>query len=75
MPAARTPFPRRAPQSNILATHQTIIQSLSLKRVVPEQIRSHIQESPQTHTIFNMADALKAEGNKLFAEKKFAESM
>lgn len=26
-------------------------------------------------TLYNMADALKAEGNKLFAEKKFEESM
>lgn len=29
--------------------------------------------SPTTHT--TMADALKAEGNKLFAEKKYSESM
>jgi hypothetical protein len=28
-----------------------------------------------TCTYFIMADALKAEGNKLFAEKKFTESM
>lgn len=26
-------------------------------------------------TLYNMADALKAEGNMLFAEKKFEESM
>jgi hypothetical protein len=32
-------------------------------------------ESPYTHNTLTMADALKAEGNKLFAEKKFAESM
>ena len=70
----RTDVPARAPQSNILATHQTIIQSLSLARVVPKDSQSHYRIN-HTHNTSTMADALKAEGNKLFAEKKFAESM
>jgi hypothetical protein len=36
---------------------------------------NHPRRHQLYHTHITMADALKAEGNKLFAEKKFAESM
>lgn len=67
-------FPARAPQSNILATRQTIIQSLTLGRLRARKLTFAVQTEPDFNCT-TMADALKAEGNKLFAEKKFAESM
>jgi hypothetical protein len=69
------PCPPELRRSKVLAKHQTIFLSLAH---LPA--RRRIAVTPDTSTslsiyIHNMADALKAEGNKLFAEKKFAESM
>jgi hypothetical protein len=62
-------------RSKVLAKHQTIILSLSLYYLPPDKLYSLDTYARLLTYTHNMADALKAEGNKLFAEKKFAESM
>lgn len=66
----------REPQSKLLALWAPKYFCNHIGSLHTTRSRSfHTRPLPITCTYYIMADALKAEGNKLFAEKKFAESM
>jgi hypothetical protein len=67
--------PPKLRRSKVLAKHQTIILSLARLLLTSTRIAVTLPYPYQSLHTHNMADALKAEGNKLFAEKKFTESM
>jgi len=74
-PLAAGPCLSREPQSKLLAQRPKYFCSHHCSLHTTRSC-GNPPKYPQTIThITNMADALKAEGNKLFAEKKFAESM
>lgn len=53
----------------------TVIAELIIQRLSPSQVNSSIYPIFFTHTTHNMADALKAEGNKAFSAKDYPTAM
>lgn len=53
----------------------TVVTELIIQRLGPSQVNSFIYPILFSHILHNMADALKAEGNKAFSAKDYPTAM